>query len=343
MTLHNDLQFLIDKEAAKPKTHSVLLAVQSGDGQIDFRGGAGAAAQAPFYIASVTKMFTATLILRLKDRGLLDLDMTAQSILTDYDLSDVHTVKGTPFGPTLTIRHLLQQTSGLSDYYEGKLAAELKRGEDREYDVSDVLRWARALPPQAPPDSGKSYYSDTNFQLLGAIIEKVTGQPLEQVLQQEICAPLGLAHTYISDVNQTQAPLRLYHKEMPLQLPSALASMGPDGGIISTLDDVLIFVRAYMSSNLFNPQNEGSARAFQKLYFPFQYGFGLMRFKLPVWLNLFRETPELIGHSGASGSFAFYAPQDDIFLVGTFNQTDAPKRPFALMMRVLRMLKDHRS
>jgi CubicO group peptidase (beta-lactamase class C family) len=114
--------------------------------------------------------------------------------------------------------------------------------------------------------------------------------------------------------------------------------MSADGGIISTLDEMLIFLRAFMSGQLFQPDNAGQMRQWNRLFFPLQYGYGLMRIKLPRWMALFRATPELIGHSGASGSFAYYAPGPDIFLIGTFNQTDAPRRPIGFMLQVLRLV-----
>ncbi|NLF77911.1 MAG: serine hydrolase, partial [Chloroflexi bacterium] len=70
------------------------------------------------------------------------------------------------------------------------------------------------------------------------------------------------------------------------------------------------------------------------LFFPLQYGYGLMRFKLPRWMTLLRRTPELIGHSGASASFAFYTPREKLYIVGTFNQLDKPSRPFNFMLKV---------
>lgn len=58
-------------------------------------------------------------------------------------------------------------------------------------------------------------------------------------------------------------------------------------------------------------------------------------------MTLWWRSPELIGHSGASGSFAYHAPEPDVFLVGTFNQTDAPKRPFSFMLQVLKAIETH--
>ncbi len=334
MTLAQKIQALIDAECAKANTHGVLLQVFSGDGRVDFKGSAGAVApDTRFPIASITKMFTAALVMQLSDEGRINLDQTAQAILPDVQLSGLHIVKGVDHGPMLTIRQLLHQTSGLADYYESDLATDLKEGKDHGYDLNDVLRMTKALPPQAAPESGKSYYSDTNYQLLGAVIERATGQTYDEALQSRICEPLGLKQTAVLQGNDIGFPV--YHKDKRLQVPQILASMTSDGGIISTLDDMLIFLRAFMDGRLFKPHNAVEMHQWNRLFFPIQYGYGLMRVKLPRWMTLFRATPELIGHSGASGSFAFYAPEPDTYLIGSFNQTDAPRRPIGFMLRIL--------
>lgn len=334
MALSQNLQNLLDTECAKANSHGVILRVASGDGRVDFRGSAGAATpHTRFPIASISKMFTAALIMQLVDDARLGLDQTVQTVLTDIDLSGLHVVNGVDYGPTLTVRDLLHQTSGLADYYEGGIAADLKNGLDQSYDLRDVLRMAKALPPQAAPASGKSYYSDTNYQILGAVIEAVTGQTYNQALRSRICDPLGMAQTEV--LQGTCVGLPVYHKNRQLNVPQILTSMTADGGIISTLDDMLIFLRAFIEGRLFEPKNAVHMRDWNPLFFPLQYGHGIMRVKLPRWMTLFRATPELIGHSGASGSFAFYAPATDIYLIGTFNQTDAPRRPIGFMLRVL--------
>lgn len=342
MALDQILQALIENECSKTHTHGVILRTQSGDGHVDFKGTAGdATPDTCFPIASIAKMFTATLIMQLVEGGQVKLDQTVQSILPDVDLSGLHVVKGVDYAPTVTIRHALHQTSGLADYYESDLAADLKAGRDRSYGLEDVLQMARALPPQAAPDSGRSYYSDTNFQLLGAVIERVTQQSYDEALQTRICAPLGLTQTGV--LTGTDMGLPVYHEDRVLDVPKILTSMSADGGIISTLDEMMIFLRAFMANELFQPQSAEEMRQWNKLFFPIQYGYGLMRIKLPLWMTLFRKTPELIGHSGASGSFAYHAPEPDIYLIGTFNQTDAPRRPIGFMFKVLNLIAKHGS
>ena len=102
MSLDQTLQALIDAECAKKHTHAVILRVQSGDGQVDFKGSAGdATAGTRFPIASIAKMFTATLIMRLVAEDLIDLDQTVESILKDVDLTGLHVVKGVDYSQQL--------------------------------------------------------------------------------------------------------------------------------------------------------------------------------------------------------------------------------------------------
>lgn len=341
MTLSNRLQSLIDVECAKANTHAILPRVQSGDGEVNFTGAAGAATpDTRFPIASITKMYTAALILQLVDEGEIDLDQTVQNILTDVNLSGLHVVKGVDHGPASNVRHLLHQTSGLADYYESELALDLKQGRDRSYDLRHVLQMTKALPPQAAPDSGKSYYSDTNYQLLGAVIEAATGQAFDAALQSRLCAPLGLQQTGVLCGSDMGLPV--YHADKRLDVAQMLTSMYSDGGLISTLEEMQIFLRAFVAGQLFRPENTSRMRQWNQLFFPLQYGYGLMRVKLPRWMTLFRTTPELIGHSGASGTFAFYGPEPDIYIISTFNQTDAPHRPISFMLRVLALVAKYR-
>ena len=189
------------------------------------------------------------------------------------------------------------------------------------------------------PDSGKSYYSDTNYQLLGAIIESITQCPLAQVFQDRIFEPSQLNDTYVFDHTQQRIePIPLYNKDQRLDVPLVMSSMASDGGIVSTLSDSSRFLKGYFAGALFDKIHFKRIYQWKALFFPMHYGYGLMRFKLPRWMTLFRETPELIGHSGSSGSFAFYVPDKDLYLVGAFNQIDKPARPFNFMLKVINIV-----
>lgn len=335
------LQTLIDKQASKNHTHSVLLGVQSTDGSISFQGAAGdSSPDSAYFIASITKMFTAAVVMQLVDEGKLDLDAPIQQYLPNLNLEGIHIYKDIDYSAKLKVYQLIHQTSGLADYYEDEFIEDFKNNRDRAYNLDDVLAMVRNLKPSNAPDSGKSYYSDTNYQLLGAIIESITGNPLAQEFQTRIFDPLQLSQTYVFDHTQPQSePIPLYNKSLRLDVPLALSSMAPDGGIVSNLSDSLTFLKAYFDGELFDSKHFERMYQWNPLFFPLQYGYGLMRFHMPRIMSPFQKVPELIGHSGSSGSFAFYAPAEGVYLAGTFNQIDAPSRPFQFMMKVLSTLK----
>lgn len=107
------------------------------------------------------------------------------------------------------------------------------------------------------------------------------------------------------------------------------------GAGVSTMTDTLRFLRGYFAGELFNKSHFEHMMQWNQMFFPMHYGYGLWRFKLPRWANLFRETPELIGHAGVNGAMAFYNPKNDLYIVGTLNQMEKPTRPFNFMMKVV--------
>lgn len=344
------LQQLLDKEHHKRHTHTILLGVQSRDDRVRFTGAAGdATPDSPYFIASVTKMYTVAVLMQLVDEGRLDLDALLTAYLPPDLLAGIHVYQGVDYSAQLKVYQLIHQTSGLADYFEGKPAHggssvldDLKQGKDRAYTLDDVLTMARAGRPKFAPDARngrKSYYSDTNYQLLGAIIEAITGQSLAENYQTRLFDRLSLTETYLYDYQAPRPgtqPLPLYNKSDLANIPQAMSSEKAAGGIVSTLDESLIFLRAFFDGVLFDSRHFKRMMAqWNTIVLPLGYGYGLMRFKLPRFMTLFRYSPALIGHSGASASFAFYAPQEELFLVGTFNQVDSPPRPFMFMLNVI--------
>ena len=238
------------------------------------------------------------------------------------------------------------QTSGLADYFEGKskggvsLVEDLRHSRDRELTIEDVVAIVRRIPPEFAPGGAKAHYSDTNYALLGAIIAAVTGGTVSDNFEQRIFKPLGLADTHVFDhTRRHPQPAALYDKNRPVEIPLAMSSFDADGGVVSTVTESLRFLRAFFGGELLaEDQLAFMTRRWRRIVFPLRYGVGLMRFELPRLVSPLKAPPELIGHSGATGSFAFYNPKRDIYLAGTMNQMDKPSRPFQLMMRMIRLL-----
>ena len=221
--------------------------------------------------------------------------------------------------------HLVSQTSGLPDYFEaapkgGQSLFDLIVSEgDTAWDLEYVVDIAKNhLSPKFAPEpmgqahSGKkAHYADTNYQLLGAIIEAVMERPLQEAFEELIIGPLALSATYLHGHGQPLspsqgAPASIYYGQMALYLDKAMRSFGPDGGMVSNVQDSLRFLRAIMEGDLFKDHSTLERMMnWKKIFFPMQYGLGLMRFKLPRIFSPFSPTPELVGHSGVSSAFLF--------------------------------------
>lgn len=349
------LQALIDGHIGKSDIHNIVLGVQSQDGAVDFIGAAGIADPAtgaamtpdtPYFVASITKMYTATVIVQLHQEGLLNLDDPISKHLPADLIQGIHVYEGTDYSTQLKIYQLVNQTSGLADYYEDKpeggnsLSDDLKAGQDRALTVTQMMDIVRGLPPKFPPgakDGGKAHYADTNYQLLGAIISAVTGKSVSENFQESIFAPLGLQHTYVfgsAQPQSAQTPAAIYMKERVLNMPKFLSSTGPDGGIVSTAAENLIFLRAFFDGKLFDSTHfERMMARWNTVFFPIKYGYGMMQFKMSRLFSPFKALPVFVGHSGSTGSFAFHDQKTGLYLVGTVNQIAAQRKPFQLMVK----------
>jgi D-alanyl-D-alanine carboxypeptidase len=358
VSLADQLQRMVDRQASKRAIRGVLAAIRSADGSVDVSAVAGWAdaelstpltRTTPYFLASITKMYAATVVVQLAREGTIDLQAPIGTYLPPHLTDGLHVVDGTDHGASITVEQLLFQTSGLADYFSGRrkgersFEEELRAGHDRALTVEDVVAIVRRLPPSFAPgaDGGrKAHYSDTNYALLGAIVEAVTEESIATGYERRIFAPLGLEHTFLFDHARPQpTPAVIWYGNRPLHLPSAMSSFPADGGMVATLADILRFLQGFFRDELLSEDELAYlTRRWNRIFFPMRYGGGVMRFHLSRWMSPLRTTGELVGHSGSSGSFAFYNPRQDVFLAGTVNQSDSPSRPFRLMTRMLHLV-----
>jgi len=316
--------------------------LETHDGSFAWESAAGDLAVGDrYFIASTTKLYVTAVLLALRSQGRLGLD----DLLIDHlPLGLVVGIHNFPTDATaaLTIRHLMSHTSGLPDYFQQKrpegssLEKDITSGRDQAWTFDDVLAASRRMkPPFAPGTAGKAFYSDTNYQLLGKVIETITAEPLDRVLREMIFDPLSLTDTYLYTDPTDERPRHLYYKDRALRIPKAMVSFGPDGGIVSTAAESMVFLKAFFAGAFFPGDYLPELYHWNKIFFPLQYGVGIMRFQLPRYLSPFGPAPELIGHSGLSGAFAFNVPEQGVYATGTVNQVAQPGRSFRLLLRLL--------
>jgi D-alanyl-D-alanine carboxypeptidase len=328
-----DNAFLDDTVARMAKSravHGAILRVESGDAVLAWEGAAGNLdVGRRYFIASVTKLYVTAVVLQLRNEGLLALDDPFERYLPHALTRGLHVMDGVDRTSEITVRHLISNTSGVTDYFFGKgpdgrkASDALLRGQDQAWPLERIVERVRTLRPRfRPGQPGKVHYSDTNFELLGRILENVTGKPIAAVFEERIVAELGLSDTYAFSDLTDSTPAPLYYQDQPLHVPRYLASITAEGGLVSTAAEVMTFLKAFFGGRFFPRETVEELKAWNRIYFPgqFDFGIGLEKQWVPWILSPMRPVGELLGMWGQSGAFAFHNPQRDLYFTGTVNQ-----------------------
>lgn len=266
-----------------------------------------------FRIASVTKTFTASLVLKLVEEGKLSLDDRLAKFLPDF-----------PNAADITIRQLLSHTAGISDRSTNTPQPGIIRREiDRDTRLADL----RKRPLDFAPGTDWRY-SNSGYILLGMVIEQVAGEPWHVALQKRILTPLGLTHTRYGDLDPL-IPGRAagYTTDTPnhaVQNAEYISPSVPDsaGALVSTLDDLFHFARALVAGRVI------SRDSLRQMIAPAPasvsaggYGFGLF-----IWRV---RGATMVGHTGQIPGFASvlaYVPDRDLTVVALGNDDNFDAR-----------------
>lgn len=370
------LQELVEGLVSQRNVYHALLAIESSDRSFRWSGTAGVAnpegkamrPATPFHIASIDKMLTASIILKLYESGHIGLEKPIGAYLQPGLIRGLHRMDGVDYTDRITVRNLLSHTSGLADCLEDRpkekggrsLMDRLFTEGDMSWTIDDLMDIVRdQLTPHFPPQPAsakrqKVRYCDSNYQLLIAIIEAVTAEPLHVVLDDMLFSPLDMRQTWLYGYSQPQDPVpeaaAIWFENQPLELPLALRSFP---SVYSTAENMLRFMRGLMQGEIFEDPGTLSAMkqrwnrfgfpldpaALRAPSWPIEYGSGMMRFRLPRLFTAFQPVPEVIGHTGSTGSWLFYCPKLDVSIVGTVNQATAGAAPYRLIPRLLQLFE----
>ncbi len=258
-----------------------------------------------FQLASVSKQFTAAAILILKDRNELTLDDKVTRFFPEFPYAEV------------TVRHLLNHTSGLPKYF---WLAEHKW--DKDYapsnaEMMDMISKEKLNPFFRP---GANFdYSNTGYFVLSAIVEKVSGQSFAEFMDREIFKPLNMRQSFVYSFGQDSirdgqlSGYRLYRRRWHAAIPGTVndAVVG-DKNIYSTTEDLLKWVEGLNSGRLISEESlqemytKGSTKYKRKV----PYGFGF-RIKDD-------GEQKVIYHNGRWNGFStslMQYPEDDLVVI----------------------------
>ena len=187
-----------------------------------------------YAFGSITKTFVAAIVLQLVEENKLKLNDKLGKWLDDYRNID----------PNVTVRQLLNHSSGLNGYMGSRrFRSDVRANPDRILSPEDILKYVRR--PIAPPGDGR-LYTNTNYILLGLIIEAVTGNPVERELENRITGPLDLNRTSLRKSNFT--PRRWSNSTAPSS--AMYSAIWTAGALASTSRDVAKWAQALFAGNV---------------------------------------------------------------------------------------------
>lgn len=258
-------------------------------------------------IASVTKTFVATAVLQLVDSKKLSLDDTVARF-----------VPRVPNGETITVRQLLNHTSGLFDFiYDPVFQAACGADPLENWKPEQLLSSSILHEPYFAPGQG-FHYSNTNYVVLGMIVEKVTGRKISREIEQKILKPLGLDDTSFPSSAILPDPSSRGYVEKYGKLTDVTdmhPSMGwASSGMVSDLDDLRRWAEALANGGFISEESERERMNFVSSDKPnVQYGLGIMKWG------------EFLGHEGNAFGFStavFYIPSKKTTIVVLLNESD---------------------
>lgn len=331
---------IFDKITNSHWIHEGVILIENSNGDFSYsKSYCGKEVESSLLMASITKLFTTTCILVLLEQRKLSFEDKITKYFDSDILSSLHVYNGKEYSFDITLYDLIFQTSGLPDVFEEGKDSIKKQviKKDLYFEFNDMVARIKTLKPHfVPRSNGRSYYADINFDILGEIIEKVNGTTLKEAYEQLIFTPLGLKHTFLIE-NENDSVPDIYYKDTILKRPKYISSCRASGGAITTASEMMIFIKAFFNGELFNKSIFDMLSTYNRLQFsmgPIRYGGGYMQIPLKGLMTIFSGKGELIGHSGSTGSFAFYYPQKDLFFVGDLNQIVNPSLPIRLLMRL---------
>ena len=281
-------------------------------------------------IDSIAKTMTATIVMKLVESKRLDVDDLISQYLAGSLMDGLHVYQGQSYSETITVRHLLSHTSGVPDDWAHPeflnliTADPLKRWRPEE--TVEFVKENSA--PQFPPGEGFQY-SDPGYNLLGLIVEKVTGKALYEVYRELLLDPLGMDHTYRPSNEDPRpsipgrGPSHRYLNDIECTLlPAVMTADWAGGGLISTTKDLNRFLRAFVRNEIFDdPSTRDAMFQWTKSAQFHNYGFGISRVLFEESENPeYTGLGEVWGHTGSSDNFMYYWPKKDTIIISTLNQ-----------------------
>jgi D-alanyl-D-alanine carboxypeptidase len=277
-----------------------------------------------FRAGSVMKPLVAAVVLQLAEEGLFSLDDPMTTVLPTNIASMFANSDG------ITVRMLLNHTSGIPEWLTDAVGAEIASEPNRVISDREYFKLAADQTPTFPPGEGFTY-SNTDYNLLGLVIEQATGQSWRSEIRERLVEQLHLFNTLLPEPGESAIPGRHAHGYMDFgaglmdmtEIDPSMAGAAGGHALVTTTDDLVRFLDSLLDGKLFRKAetlNEmltfvGMTQGKPAVGFGVGYGLGLMKFLLPGSI-------EMIGHAGTTGGyqcFVYKLPNHEISISGMMN------------------------
>ena len=290
-----------------------------------------------FVAASITKMFVSTCVLQLQEEGKLSLDDLVTKYVDEAIIKRLTKYRGKSTENKLTLTHLLRHQSGIFDYLnEGQVHLKAyQENPSKNYSLEERLNFALNLG-EATNRLGKYSYSNTNYILLGMILEKIENMDISDVLEKRIIRPLKLQNTTLQPSSKLVGKmLKGYYTDWDLtSFTLEFNKNNPAGGILTTREDLMSFGKGLFSGRLFKSKKTLETM----LAFENGYGMGMRLF------DKSRKTGKIMGHEGFDPGYTcylIYLEKLDAVIVTVINQSELRVvKPAFLIARIVGAIKD---
>jgi len=251
---YDEIDTYVEAQMQRLNIPGASLAIVEGDQIVHMRGfgqaqldGATPSPQTPFFIGSLTKSFTALAVMQLVEAGKIDLDAPVQRYLPWFQVADAQA------SAQITVRHLLNQTSGLSESSGRVPLADFNDSPDATEHQARALKTVELNHPVG----STCEYSNSNYNLLGLIVEAVSGESYEAYVQKHIFTPLAMNQSYTSKKAAEQHGLAVGHQfwfAQPAAAPNMPVPHGslPSGQLISSAEDMAHYLIAQLNGGRYN-------------------------------------------------------------------------------------------
>lgn len=357
---HKKISNSFNKLLKKKDIHNGFFQLKSTDGKLNwkftggtFTNGSPISDSNTFHSASIGKMFTASIIMMLVEHKKITLEDKIHLYLNPNITHKLHVFEGEDYSNKITIKQLLNHTSGLPDYLldkpingEKNLFKQIQENPNKLWEVEEILTFSKEnLCTHFKPGTGYNY-TDTEYILLGLIIEAIYKKPLHQVFTDELFTPLNLASTsmYKRSVSskKTGKMAELYINDTEISTYNSLTIDWAGGGLVTTTEDLIAFQEALVTEEIINKELLQEMQSWIPESKGTYYGLGLRKYSIKEFMPLLPDLT-LVGHTGSSASFSFYCPELDVYMAGTFNQTNRVKESVKFAFQTLIILHQEKS